>query len=49
MYVYSARTIYNNDPMKRPNEIGHIAKNQVMDSHAINLMNEFTKINKLQP
>merc|ERR1712032_70220 len=43
--VYSARTIYNNDPLKKPTEVGHISKNEVETPHAINLLNEFTKIN----
>merc|ERR1711957_475510 len=48
LHIYSARTVHNNNPLKRPDEIGHIAKNVVETDHAINLMNEFTKINKLQ-
>merc|ERR1712222_277027 len=42
LHIYSARTIFNNDPLKKPTEIGHISKNEVETPHAINLFNEFT-------
>ena len=49
MYVYSAKTIYNISPLNRPTEIRHIARNQVVNTHAVSLMNEFTKVNMVNP
>ncbi len=46
MWVYSAQTIYNSDPLKRPNEEGYLMKNEVDKEDVDKVLNVFDKINQ---
>jgi len=46
VWIYSAQTIYNQDPLNRPKKDGFILKNQVEEQDAKKILDLFGNINK---